>query len=233
MSDYWKSHYDDNSKRFSGSLFKQVGKTVNGHEVSEEQVQLIVDHMRESLKLNASDRVLDLCCGNGLLIRQYAPLVKQVVGVDFTQGLIDTALQLSYGENIEYRNDDVLCLAPVYVQEASKVIMYEALQHFTIEEFGSLLDGLRDLKVGVRFFIGSVPDRTKLKTYYDTEEKFKFYLQREAEGRPHIGRWWLSDEIDQLSSARGFRVSHLKQRPSLYTAYYRFDVILEKISCER
>lgn len=233
MSDYWKSHYDDNSKQFAGAPLKQVGKTVNGHEVSEDQVQLIVDHMRESLRLNASDRVLDLCCGNGLLIRRYAPLVKQVVGVDFTQGLIDTALQLNHGENIEYRNDDVLCLAPVYVREVSKVIMYEALQHFTIDEFGSLLDVLRDLEVGARFFIGSVPDRTKLKTYYDTEEKFRFYLQREAEGRPHIGRWWLSDEIDQLSSARGFRMFHLQQRSSLYTAYYRFDVMLEKISCER
>lgn len=234
MNDYWKSHYNDSSKRFAGALLKQVGKTVNGYEVSEDQVRLIVDNMRESLRLSASDYVLDLCCGNGLLTRRYAPLVNQVVGVDYTQGLIDAALQLNQYQNIEYVTADVLCLAPRYLRGVSKVIMYEAIQHFTLEEFGLLLDGLSDLEVGTRFLIGSVPDKNKLKTYYDTEEKFKFHLQREAEGRPHIGRWWLSEEIDQLSSSRGFRASHLlQQRPALYTAYYRFDMILEKISCER
>jgi len=233
MSDYWKSHYDDSSKRFAGALLKQVGKTVNGHEVSEDQVQLIVDNMRESVRLNASDSVLDLCCGNGVLTRRYASLVKQVIGVDYTQGLIDAALQLNRCQNIEYLNADVLHLAPRYVRGATKVIMYEALQHFTLEEFGSLLDELTDLEAGARFFIGSIPDKNKLKSYYDTDDKFKFYLQREAEGRPHIGRWWLSEEIDRLSPARGFQVCHLQQNPLLYTSYYRFDVILEKMPCGR
>jgi len=233
MSNYWKSHYADSSRRFAGSLLKQVGKTVNGSEVSENQVQLIVDNMRRSLGLNASDSVLDLCCGNGLLTRRYAPLVKGVVGVDYTPGLIDMALQLNRYQNIEYVNADVLELNPRYIRGVNKVVMYEALQHFTAEEFSSLLGGLKDLEEGARFFVGSIPDKAKLRAYYDTEDKYDFYLRREAEGAPHIGRWWLYEEIDQISSLNGFKTHHLQQASSLYTAYYRFDVILEKQSCER
>lgn len=229
MSEYWKKHYNESSTQFAESLLKQVGKTVDGREVSDEQVQWIVDGLRASLKLCASDYVLDLCCGNGLLTRRYAPFVKHVVAVDYTPGFIDCARQLNQCENIEYINADVLKLSSQSIRDASKVIMYEALQHFTIEEFGSLLGALRDVREGALFFVASIPDRTQLRTYYDTEDKYAFHVRREAEGRPHIGRWWRSEEIERLAATRGFTMTRLEQRPSLYTAHYRFDVLLEKV----
>ena len=233
MSEYWKRHYLESSKQFAGSLLKQVGKTVNGNEVTENQVQLIVDNIQHVLNLNAADTVLDLCCGNGLLTRRYAPLVKRIVAVDYTPGFIEMALQVNHYENIDYVNADVLKLGPQYRRGVNKVIMYEALQHLTLEGFRSLLGELRDLGEGTRFFIASIPDRTKLKMYYDTEDKFAFYMRREAEGAPHIGRWWVFEEIDRISSLNGFEAHKLQQAPSLYTAYYRFDVILKKQSCEK
>ncbi|MEQ1743125.1 MAG: hypothetical protein ABL869_11600, partial [Candidatus Nitrotoga sp.] len=89
MNSYWKNHYDSISKQFDGSLLKQVGKTVNGQEIPELQVKLIVENTTNVLRLKAKDSVVDLCCGNGLITRQLAPLVEKVVGVDFTHGLID------------------------------------------------------------------------------------------------------------------------------------------------
>jgi methylase of polypeptide subunit release factors len=53
-----------------------VGKTVNGQEIPESQVGLIVENIANVLRLNAKDSVIDLCCGNGLITRQLAPLVK-------------------------------------------------------------------------------------------------------------------------------------------------------------
>jgi hypothetical protein len=53
-------------------------------------------------------------------------------------------------------------------------------------------------------------------------------MKRESESMPHIGRWWLTEEIRQLVSMRGFKAMILAQEPTLYTAYYRFDVLLEK-----
>jgi 2-polyprenyl-3-methyl-5-hydroxy-6-metoxy-1,4-benzoquinol methylase len=228
MNSYWKNHYDSISKQFDGSLLKQVGKTVNGQEIPELQVKLIVENTTNVLRLKAKDSVVDLCCGNGLITRQLAPLVEKVVGVDFTHGLIDTAKRYNAFYNIEYVNSDVLSLNSEYFLGLKKIVMYEALQHFSEQQFGILLDELKSLAAGSLVFFGSIPNREKLSAYYDTERKIEFYMQCENEGRPHIGRWWLMDEIERLVSTRGFKSTFLPQEPALYTAYYRFGVLLEK-----
>lgn len=228
MNSYWETHYDSISKEFDGSLLKQVGKTVNGQEISEPQVQLIIENIANVLRLESKDSLVDLCCGNGLLTRQLATLVKDVIGVDFTRGLIDAAIRHNSSPNIEYVNSDVLLIDPKYFSGLKKIVMYEALQHFSIEQLDKLLDQLSNLEMGSLVLFGSVPNNEKLSVYYDTEEKYAFYMQRESEGRPHIGRWWLMNEIKQLAATRGFKATFLSQTPSLYTAYYRFDVLLEK-----
>ncbi|MGZ8933270.1 MAG: class I SAM-dependent methyltransferase [Methylobacter sp.] len=228
MNSYWKNYYDLSSQQFDDSLLKQVGKTVNGQEIAEYQVKLIVENIANVLRLNAKDSVVDLCCGNGLLTRQLAALVKDIVGVDFTSGLIDAARKYNGFSNIEYVNSDVLCLEPGYFSGLKKIIMYEALQHFSEEQLSALLKELSNLGTGSLVFFGSIPNKEKLSVYYDTEEKFAFYMQRESESRPHIGRWWLTDEIERLVSSRGFKANFLPQEPTLYTAYYRFNVLLEK-----
>ena len=226
MNNYWKNHYD--SINADDSLLKQVGKTVNGREVSEHQVKLIVENVANVLRLSAKDSVVDLCCGNGLITRQLASLVKEVVGVDFSSGLIVAAKRYNVFHNIEYVNSDVLSLDPEYFSGLKKIIMYEALQLLSEQQFGILLDELKGLASGSLVFVGGIPNKEKLRVYYDTEEKFAFYLQRESEGRSHMGRWWLIDEIERLVTPHGFKATFLPQEPTLYTAYYRFDVLLEK-----
>jgi hypothetical protein len=163
-----------------------------------------------------------------LITGQLAPHVKRVIGVDFTSGLIETAKTHNSLPNIEYVNSDVLRLPPGFFLGLKKVVMYEALQHFSLEQFAKLLDELCSLGTSSLVFLGSIPNKEKLNVYYDTEERYAFYLQREGEGKPHIGRWWLIEEIEQLVSTRGFKATLLLQEPTLYTAYYRFDVLLER-----
>lgn len=229
MTDYWKEHYALTSREFDGALLKQVGKTVNGREVPDSQVGLIVANVASTLRLCPEDSVIDLCCGNGLITRQLAPLVKKMVGVDFTQGLIEAAWRYNSFSNIEYVHSDVLRLDPNLYSGAKKVLMYEALQHFSAEELAMLLDALGALRSGSLVLLGSIPDREKLNAYYDTEEKYAFYLRRESEGKPHIGRWWSFGEIERMASTRGFKATFLCQPVALYTSYYRFDVLLERI----
>lgn len=229
MSNYWKNYYDSNGEQFDGSLLKQVGKTVNGVVISEEQVLLIIDNLISVLQLNSPDIVVDLCCGNGVLTRQLAPLVNKIVGVDYTSSLINAAKRYNDFHNIEYINSDVLSLGLKYFSGKKKIIMYEALQHFNVEQLSVLLEELCHLSEGSLFFIGSIPAKEKLRAYYDTEEKYEYYLERENEGQPHIGRWWSMEEINEIATARGFKATYLLQSPKLYTAYYRFDVVLERL----
>jgi cyclopropane fatty-acyl-phospholipid synthase-like methyltransferase len=228
MKNYWEQHYDSNSRQFDGSLLKQVGKTINGQEISETQFKLVVKNVINNLHLDSNDSIVDLCCGNGLITRELAPLVKEIVAIDFSQGLIEAAKEYNGFHNIEYINSDVLRLDPKYFLGLKKVIMYEALQLFSGEQLSSLLDTFSNLELGSLVFFGSVPNKEKLNAYYDTKEKYEFYERSERDGKPHMGHWWLIEEIEQIVSGSKFKVIFLPQETTLYTAYYRFDVLLEK-----
>lgn len=226
---YWIDHYSYLSKKFDGELLKQVGKTLNGKPIVEYQEKLIIQDITTILQLSQNDSVIDLCCGNGLITRQLAPLVKEIVGVDFTPGLIDSARKQNSSKNIKYINSDVLHFAAKSISGLKKIVMYEALQHFSPEQFEKLLFELGNLERGSLILFGGIPNRAKLSSYYNTEEKYTYFMRCESEGKPHIGKWWLMDEIMRIVIACGFKPTFLSQDPTLYTAYYRFNVLLQKL----
>lgn len=226
MIDYWKDHYESSSRLFDDSLLKQVGKTVCGEEIDDAQMELIVGGIVQALRLNEQDVVVDLCCGNGLIARRLSHFVAKVIGVDFAHGLIEAANKHNSAPNIEYIHSDVLRLDRKHLAGHRKVVMYEGLQYFSVEQLDSLLVRLGDLEPDSLIFIGGVPDKLRLNAYYDTAAKFAFYMRRENEGKPHMGRWWLREEIERAAALRGFGVTFLPQAPTLYTAYYRFDVLI-------
>ena len=76
---YWNAQPLQADER---DFLRQVGKTVNGVPVAWEEVDLIVEALRSGLQLNASDTVLDLCCGNGLITRRVAGACGTIIGVD-------------------------------------------------------------------------------------------------------------------------------------------------------
>lgn len=228
MDNYWKKYYDTIGKKYDGYLLKQVGKTVNGKEIPENQIEAIIENISDVLQLNLNDIIIDLCCGNGLLTRRLAPIVNKVVGVDFTHSLIKTAKKYNRHYNIDYLYSDVLCLDTKYLSGSRKIVMYEALQHFSSDQMVKLLEKLCMLDSGSFIFLGSIPDKEKLQFYYDTEEKYLFYIERENAGMPHMGKWWYKYEIEEIASLCGFKALLLPQPLKLYTAYYRFDCLLEK-----
>lgn len=229
MNDYWRGHFDLNADKFPDQLLKQVGKTVNGQEVSEEQVKLIIGAIKDNLKLTSSDAVIDLCCGNGVLTKKISTMVREVLGVDFSINLIQTARNSNRGNNINYVHANIQSLEKSFFQGRNKIYMYEGMQHLLPGDLEDLLGKLQSASGITTIFLGGIPDREKLKVYYDTPEKFEYYLRCEKEGRPHMGYWWLKDEMTAIAADKGFLATHLSQAPSLYTSYYRFDCLLEKL----
>jgi SAM-dependent methyltransferase len=218
-----------NAEQFKDQLFKQVGKTKNGQEVSESQIELIISAITSSLKLDSSDKVIDLCCGNGVLTEKISTIVAEVTGVDYSINLIRVAKNSSEANtyNITYFHTDIMSLEPAFFAGREKIYMYEGLQYLTPESLEILLTILQKTSGNPKIFIGGIPDRQKLTKYYDTPDKYDYYVQCEKKERPHMGRWWLMDEITKIASEKGFRVTYIAQAPSLYTSYYRFDCLLE------
>lgn len=228
MNSYWKNHYDSISKNLNSSLLKQVGKTVNGQEIPQSQIDLILEHIASILKLNTNDIVIDLCCGNGVITKQLAPMVKQIIGVDFASSLIEVAKDVNCSPNIEYLHSDILSLMPQFFAKSKKFLMYEALQHFSFDQMKTFAEKLSGLESGSLLFFGSIPDKNKIRSFYNTEQKYSYFLDRESKGLPHMGKWWTREEIERIASNYGFTANFLSQDSALYTSYYRFDVLFER-----
>lgn len=228
MESFWMEYFDRSAIQNSNAMCKQVGKTVNGVEINDLQLDYITHSLHGNLALCKDDNLMDLCCGNGIITLRIAALVNKVIGIDFSKGLIESAQKNHFSENITYLHHDVLQLQGTFFRQATKYCMNEALQHLSPQMLDALLSNMHSLEKGTPFFIGGIPDKDQLRTYYDTDEKWQFYQQSEAVNRPHIGHWWDHKILKAIAGKNGFSFQYLSQNPKLYTAYYRFDCLLEK-----
>jgi 2-polyprenyl-3-methyl-5-hydroxy-6-metoxy-1,4-benzoquinol methylase len=227
-SNFWRQHYEQVFSDNPLSPLKQTGKTVNGLEIEEDQLSLIVTQIVNCLGLNNTDSLVDLGCGNGLLTARLSKRAQKVIGIDFTDSLLTYARRNNFYENIEYVRSDILEVSSDLLDSASSLVMYEVLQHLSLIEFRNLIANLDTLRPGARFFIGGIPDMAKIRSFYDNDSKYDYYLTCELEGKPHLGRWWLESELTNISADMGWVIKYFKQPNLLYTSHYRFDAVMVK-----
>lgn len=228
MSDYWVNHFNASVELFPDSPLKQVGKTVNGCEVTEAQVCLWRKSITEHLDIHADESVADLCCGNGLVTRLVAPLCHDIVGVDFADNLVQYAISHNTAANVRYETGNVACLREDFFAGISKVYMYEAIQHLSPEDIDAMLQHILRSPSVSKFFIGGVPDRGRFDRFYDTEEKRAFEKARREAGQPHIGTWWKQSELAAVIEKHGMKPTLITQAPELYCSHFRFDCLIER-----
>ena len=228
MNNYWKDHYDANAEQFADSPLKQVERTINGAEEGQDQIDLTLHTLSKALRLDETDRVADLCCGNGLITRAVASGVASMVGVDFSEKLISHANRFSAASNVRYVVGEVSKLDRSFFSDVNKVFMESSVQHLKTDELSDLLHTLGNAPEVEAIFIGGIPDADRLMVYYDDDRKMAYYHQREAEGRPHIGTWWSQSQLRALVEDSGLQVRFLNQDARLSSAYYRYDCLIER-----
>ena len=225
--DYWRKHFNDNAKRFSRSIKRQVDMTQDGREVDDAQVNLRVDSILRNLKLIRTDVVLDLCCGNGMITRKISEFVSRVYAVDFSEKLIEVAKEINNSENISYSIGDASRVNFTEFPEVNKICIQSCLQYLSSNEVELLLHNLSALD-SIKVYISNIPDIEKMWNYYNTDEKKAYYYRCEREGRPHLGTWWGKTEIECIAVKFGFQVEFIPINPGMNTSYYRFDLLLSK-----
>ena len=225
---YW-SEMEFEATPSLGQAFRQVGKTALGRPVRLHHLNVIVDVIVSGLALSSHDLVLDLGCGNGVVTERIAVLVERVAGIDVSEALIDSACSHRSRSNCTYHVGDLADLGPFPIKGVTKAYSYEVLQYLSTEETRSLFRILVDLLgEDLEFFAGSIPERAKLRAFYNTSERWRYYERRMTEGIEQIGHWWERDELVALCDEFGLACTLTDQPESLYTSHYRFDAKISR-----
>lgn len=230
----WHRFWEQYPQRFGADEFlRQVGRTANGgRPTPESELQRALAQVVDGLDLRPTDRLLDLCCGNGLLTRRLAEHVAQVVGVDFSEPMLEVARSSHGGERVAYRQGSVLDLEAVFAGEDprfDKVCLLESLHYFQPEQLPPILRALCEITgPDAVFYFSGVTDAERKWAFFDTDERRAEHARRVAEGTDVMGHWWHREEIEAPAAALGLRCEFLDQDPALNTAHYRFDVRISR-----
>lgn len=228
MENYWKNHYDENARKFSDSPLRQVDRTVQGAELSETQMSLTIEAVKSALKLCEGDRVADLCCGNGIITNAIAKDVHSVLAVDFSEGLIAHATNCAARLNIHYVVADVTELEPSFFNSINKIYIRDSVSCMSSAALSKLLHNLVKTVSVDAIYIAGIPDADKLGTYYDNDEKMRYYRDGEKSGKPHIGAWWSRQQMKFLINNSGWSADFIPQDIALASAFYRYDCLIKR-----
>lgn len=227
--DYWSTYRNIPVKQ-KEDLFYQVGKTIGGKPITEDTFALIVNTIVHNLELNKKDLVLDLCCGNGLITLELSKQVDRVIGIDFSQHLIESARAHQGADNIMYLFGDIVKVLDNQLTtikaDVIKITMNEALAYFDNDTAFALLKRLKqlceDTDVKLDMFITGIPSDELKWNFYNTPERKEKYLQNESEGsNGGIGKWWKKEEIETICNKLDLSCEFKNQDPRL--SNYRID----------
>jgi cyclopropane fatty-acyl-phospholipid synthase-like methyltransferase len=223
----WYEYWNRATLLQESDFLRQVGKTVDGRPVPETNIDAIACDIVNALMLHREDRVLDLCCGNGMITHRCAQRCLHITGVDFSIPLIRMASRHFADENVTYVEADVRQLPSWLMKEPfTKIYMYEALQHICSAQAKDLLLTLRNSAASsAPIFLGSIPDGARLWNFYNTPARRQEYRQRVEEGTEAIGHWWVKSELARLANDCDYAVKFISCNPILHVAHYRFDAL--------
>lgn len=123
-----------------------------GDEGSDYHRHLILPAALRLLELTGREKLLDLCCGQGVFCRLAAPHASAIVGVDASSQLIQAARKYGGGENISYVVADARDLGPLADGSFDAAACLMALQD--LDDLDAALAGLAGaLKAGGRVVI--------------------------------------------------------------------------------
>lgn len=227
----WREYWDEFPKGFTdGDFCRQVGRTANGGmPTPAPEIESVIDEIVSLLALGPQDRLLDLCCGNGLLTARFAEHCQEVVGVDFSEPMIRLAREHHCSSNIEYVEGSVLELDRCLDRTFDKICMVESLAYFSPDDLSQILHGapVGDAARATLLFSGVLDDEAKW-SFFNTPERRATYEQQQQQGNEIMGRWWTRSELDRVAALHGYKAEISAQNANLNTAHYRFNVVMKR-----
>ncbi len=226
---YWKTFWIQHAKyRCNDNLQSQVLRTLDKKPISEAQFYEILDHTQKMININSNDRLLDLCCGNGLFTTLFSTQCNMVIGVDFAKDLVSSINRSEY-KNISIVVADVTDVK-FKAKSFDKVVLYAGIQYMSYKETISLFENIGYwLRPNGLCFIGDIPDIEKVWTFFNTKDREQIYFDSLKNEVPIIGNWFNKVWLKKLGEYVKFKdINIIEQPENLPYSHYRFDMILRK-----
>ncbi|MEM7373475.1 MAG: class I SAM-dependent methyltransferase [Bacteroidota bacterium] len=223
----WQAFWDRQAKDHTDPHL-QVSRHSRKMSVDEALLDRIAEHIAKHLDLQPEDRLLDVCCGNGMLSSRLAVKCGEVVGVDLSEGLVQQAQSHFPRTNISYLQGDATRLGEVVNGPFDKINLYFSFQYLDSFSKGkqALTEMLGLLAPGGTIFIGDVPDMRYLSVFYPSWiQRMKYHLNLML-GRSLMGKFWSEKELGRIAKGLDVSVSCLEQAPDLPYAHYRVDYVV-------
>jgi len=161
-------------------------ETVAGVVWPREKAELMIGDVREKLGLGPGQVLLDVGCGPGWIGQGLLPAVREVIGLDFSAGMLkiaagftDLALVQGDARALPFRDE---CL--------DRVLIYFTLINFPDrgEVLAALLEALRVLKPGGRVLAGQMPLASQSHVYDREKKRYLEYCASRFDLGPDLSR---------------------------------------------
>lgn len=228
--EYWKQNFiDRNIVANSNDLQLNIARTKNGKVVNSEEWKKTIDYIINLLNINSKSVILELCCGNGVIIGELSKFAKKAVGVDYSPILLDQLKSNYNSKNIEVVCQDVKAI-DLPTSEYDQIIIYFSIQHFSERDSFLLIEKcINSLKSNGKILIGDIPDEDKKWTYINKPEHHIDYFKRLKEVRPKIGNWFKKEFFYAMNDYfHNTRFEILEQPNYQINSDHCFDIIISK-----
>lgn len=243
MSKHWQSfwgNYRNEDAQTEDELFVQVGKTISRQPIPRDMFSSMVERIIDRLQLDATDHLLDMCCGNGLISFELARIAGHVTAIDFAEHMIKAAKKFKSLPNIAYYVGDVSSPVADMADRAimgggsipGKYLMNDALAYFDPKALGTIVENICIAKDGqpFRFLLTGIPNIALKWNFYDTPERRLRHSESLRIGddtNDGLGRWWDATEIESICTKLGLNFSIENQPDTI--SNYRMDTLIWRI----
>lgn len=223
--EFWKKHGCSSTQADEQT---QVLRTFNKQPIEPERWQLTLDYLDAQFPVGASDDVLDLCSGNGLLTAHFAPRCRSITAVDISSELLINLEQRKL-TNVNTLQSDIRRLR-FEAESFSRILLYAGIQYLSEGEAVMLFrEMFRWLKPGGLLFVGDIPDRGRLWKFYNTPERLALYFDNQISGQDVVGTWFDKSWLIHLAESTGFpQANVIQQPPEQIYAHFRFDLKVQR-----
>ena len=227
----WKRFWNDSAQVQDENASRQVGRTFRKVPYSDEDIERLSVRLLELLEPRATDTLLDLACGNGLVTSRLASSFSSVTAVDYSSALIETAQARFARANVRYLVSDVL---DVQAAPHDRAVVSGAFQYLEVPEALQLLFRLKALvPTDGRVVLGDVPDGDRLWSFYRGLSGRCRYAFERLNDRPSIGRWWRPSTLHTMAARAGWTLAIHYQPDDFPNGYFRYDAVLDPVGVRR